>query len=119
MTYKIVYSGGKTGKLVSNNQFYSAGHWAIRSALKNKWIKIYSTLQAQAGMQPFKSFYLRVLYNSKHDIDNCCANVKFFADAMKGVYVKDDGPEYFKGFSIERNTSLPKNTIEFYVEAND
>ena len=119
MTYKIVYSGGKTGKLVSNNQFYSAGHWAIRSAMKNKWVDIYTTLCIQAKMKPFKSFDLRVAFNSNHDLDNCVANIKFFLDSIKGKWVEDDSSEYFQSMSIRRDKSLPKNTIEFYIDTHD
>lgn len=119
MTYKIVYSGGKTGKLVSNNQFYSASHWAIRSALKNKWIGIYTTLCLEAKMKPFSSFDLRIIYNSNHDCDNVISNGKFLVDSLKGRYIKDDSSDYFKSLSVRRDKSLPKNTIEFYIDTHD
>ncbi len=119
MIYKVVYNGGKTGKLVSNNQFYSAGHWAIRSALKNKWVKIYSILCLEAKVKPFETFELEMKYNSNHDPDNCVANAKFFLDSIKGVYVEDDSSKFLTGLSIRRDKSLPKNTIEFYIHTND
>jgi hypothetical protein len=115
MTYKISY----TGQLVSSNKFYSSGHWAIRSAIKNKWISIYSALCLEAKMKPFKSFDLRVIFNSRHDIDNVGANIKLLADSLKGKYIKDDSPDYFQSMSIKRDKSLPKNTIEFYIDTHD
>ncbi len=118
ITYKVVYHGGKQ-KLVSNNQFYSAGHWAIRSALKNKWVGIYTTLCLEAKLKPFNTFELRVLYNCRLDPDNCVAQAKFFLDSIKGKYVKDDSSIYLKGLSIHRDESLPKNTVEFYIDVID
>ncbi len=118
MIYKIVYNGGKN-KLVSNNQFYSAGHWAIRSALKNKWVAIYSTLCLEAKMKPFSSFDIRMTYNSNHDCDNVISNLKFFVDSLKGKYIKDDSSDYFKSISVKRDKSLPKNTIEYYIDVEE
>lgn len=115
MQYTITY----TGKLVSNNQFYSAGHWAIRSALKNKWIAIYSTLCSEAKMKPFIAFDLSVIFNARLDIDNATANVKFLVDSLKGKYIKDDTSEFFQSMSVRRDKSLPKNTIEFLIDTHD
>lgn len=115
MKYTITY----TGKLVSNNQFYSAGHWAIRSAMKNKWIAIYQKLCIEAKMKPFKAFDLHITINSKHDLDNATGNAKFLADAIKGKYIKDDSPDYFQSMSIRRDKSLPKSTIQFVIDTHD
>jgi len=115
MTYKIVY----TGRLVSSNTFYAGGDWRVRNGIQQKWHKIYSILFLEAKLKPFKSFDLRVLYNSRHDVDNISANVKLCADSLKGKYIKDDSSDYFQSMSIRRDKSLPKNTIEFYIDTHD
>lgn len=119
MTYKITYQGSRGDKLVSNNQFYSAGHWAIRSALKNKWIERYTLLCLEAKLKPFKAFDLRVHYNNGADVDNVIANVKFLADTLKLKYIKDDSSDYFQSLFVKRDKSLPKHTIEFYIDTID
>ena len=114
MQYKITYSG----EIISTNKFYSSGHWTMRSAFKNKFVKIFSTLLLEAKVKPFESFDLRLVYNSRHDLDNLSMMCKVFTDSLKGKYVKDDTPKYFKSLHISHDNTLAKNTIDFYIDAN-
>jgi hypothetical protein len=113
--YEIPYDG----EIVSTNKFYASGHWGIRSTLKNKYIKIFSILLLKYEVKPMKEFKISLEYNSRHDVDNVGAMVKFFCDTLKLKYVPEDNRKHFKGMSIDFNPDLKKNTLVFHIHCND
>lgn len=115
MTYKITYQG----EIVSTNKIYSAKHWGARSAAKTKYRDIFSVLLLEAKVKPFSEFKLSLQYKNGMDIDNLSIMAKFFADTLKGKYVEDDTPKYFKSLTISYNENLPKNTIEFLLDVKE
>ena len=78
MIYKIKY----TGKLISNNQFYSGLHWAVRNKIKNEYREVFSDLLLTNRVSAFEKFDLTMRYNSRHDCDNLIATVKLFVDTL-------------------------------------
>lgn len=110
------------GRGVSNNDFYSSGHWSNRQQLKVKWRAIFTDLIKPAiGKYEFQSFYLLIFYKSRLDVDNVVGMEKLFTDTLKGTIIHDDGKKIFKGMMVFYDNSLPNHdTYEFVlIEAND
>jgi hypothetical protein len=111
MSYTIVYEG----TIVSNNEFYAGVHWTKRNTIKNDYSLVFLNLLTRAKVQPFTQFNLKIRFNSRHDCDNVVATAKIFIDTLKGRYVKDDTKKFFKGFSVDYDPSLKKNTMVFDI----
>jgi hypothetical protein len=111
--YKIVYDG----KMVSTNALYSQKHWAIRSVMKNKYIKLFTTLLLEAKVKPMKEMSIVLFYSSKMDVDNCSTSCKFLADAIKGKYLLDDSSKFYKGLFMIHDSTLPKGRYEYHILA--
>jgi hypothetical protein len=112
--YKIVYSG----KGVSLNDYYSAGHWSKRSKLKNTYKPIFEKLLEESNTRRMHKFSLLLRFNSRHDTDNITGLEKLFVDTVKGKYVVDDTKKYYRGYMVFPDESLPVNTFEFYLIAH-
>jgi hypothetical protein len=107
-----------TGKWVSTNELRNGHKWTVQK-LKEEYRKIYSILlidavrKCQFTNERFDSFKIQILYNSRLDPDN--VTLKFLCDAMKDCrLIIDDNKKYFRGFSIEPDETLPKDT--YYVK---
>lgn len=109
--YKIVWDGD----MVSTNSLYSQKHWSARSAMKNKFIKIFSTLLLQQKVKPMKEMIIVLFSNSRMDIDNQSTGCKFLADAIKGSYLQDDSNKFYKGLFMVHDSNLPKGTYEYHI----
>lgn len=90
-------------KPISNNVFYSQGHWSGRSALKNYWHGLVDLELAKYGkdkIKPFEAPFVTIMYavykNRGHlpDLDNLAATHKLITDALVNAGVlPGDGPE--------------------------
>lgn len=90
-------------KPISNNIFYSQGHWSGRSAVKNFWHSLVNIELEKYGKQsikPFKAPFVTIMYavykNRGHlpDLDNLAATHKLITDALVNAKVlPGDGPE--------------------------
>jgi hypothetical protein len=109
--YKIVWDGD----MVSTNMLYSQKHWSARSAMKNKYIKIFDTLLLQAKVKPMKEMSIVLFYSGRMDVDNTSTGCKFLADAVKGKYLQDDSSKFYKALFLIHDSSLPKGTYEYHI----
>lgn len=109
--YKIVWDGD----MVSTNKLYSQRHWSARSAMKNKYVKIFTTLLLQAKVKPMKELSIVLFYSNRMDVDNTSIGCKFLADAMKGKYIEDDSSKIYKALFLVHDSSLPKGTFEYHL----
>lgn len=109
--YKITYDG----EMSSANKVWSSPHWSARSAMKNKYSDIFSILFLQAKIKPIEEMVIVLFYNSRLDVDNTCSGCKVFADSIKGKYIKDDSPRFYKGLFLIYDSDLPKNQYEFQI----
>lgn len=109
--YQITYEG----PLVSNNKFYAGMHWTTRNKIKDDYRLIFNNLLKKAKVPKFEQFRIESTFNSRHDADNLVATLKIFVDCLKGTYTPEDNTKYFKGFSIDYDESLKKNTIIFKI----
>ncbi len=89
-------------KPVSNNIFYTQGHWSKRSELKNFWHGLVGAELAKYGkrIKPFEPPFATIIYaiykNRSHlpDLDNLMATHKLITDALVNAGVlPGDGPE--------------------------
>ena len=112
---KLVY----TGELFSLNQLYSSGHWRTRSNLKKKYREIFGSLIKEYNPVKKNKFSLIIFYNSRHDPDNITGMEKMFTDVLKteGVII-DDSKKYYKLYCVVPDSSLPKDTLNFYLIDN-
>jgi hypothetical protein len=105
-----------TGKAVSLNDFYAAGHWKTRHDIKNEYKVIFDNLINKSGKDIFfEKFYILMFFNNRYDVDNVVGMEKLFTDAIKGRLVREDNKKYFKGLMIFYDEFLPPNTIEFVL----
>jgi hypothetical protein len=111
--YKLSWDGD----MISMNQLYSQKHWSARSAMKNKYIKIFSTLLLQAKVKPMKEMSIVLFYASRMDVDNCSCGCKFLADAIKLNYLQDDSNKFYKGLFMVHDSDLKKGTYEYHILA--
>jgi len=109
--YKLVWDG----EMVSLNQLYSQKHWSARSAMKNKYIKIFTTLLLQAKVKPMRELSIVLFYSSRMDVDNCVCGCKFLSDAVKGKYLEDDSAKFYKALFMIHDSELPKGTYEYHL----
>ena len=112
-SYSFTYSGPG----LSSNKWYAGIRWTARIALKKTWAAKLAPLIAAAGFQHMERFTANLRYRSKIDADNTTAMLKLLCDQIKGVYVPDDSPKYFKGFSVDYDDTLPNNTFIFTISA--
>ena len=115
------------GKGVSFNAIYSAGTWHTRSAVKNKFKKIFRDLiEKNEDMRWMDQYLLDVSYNSRHDPDNVIAMEKVFVDTLKRDvtkdgevnyegYIWDDSKRYCRGIVLRPDESLAYNTFKFVL----
>lgn len=103
------------GKLPSLNDIYSGKHWSYRSSKKTKFRDTFSILLLEASVKWMDEFRIDLEYNSRLDADNAIMAIKFMCDSLKGKYVKEDDPRFFKGFSININKKLKFNTYKFTI----
>src|SRR5688500_14087172 len=85
--YIIKYDGDISS---ANKIWAGSGHWGARSAMKNKYQKIFSILLLEAKVQVMKEASLIVLFNTRHDVCNLSSVTKVFMDTVKGKYLIDD-----------------------------
>jgi hypothetical protein len=113
---KMVY----TGELFSLNQLYSSGHWRTRANLKKKYREIFSEVIKSYNIELIEKFSMVIFYNSRHDPDNITGMEKMFTDVLKteGVII-DDSKKYCKLYCVVPDSSLPKDTLNFYLINND
>ena len=104
-----------SGKVFSLNDLYKQGHWSIRSKLKNEFKEIFTDVMIKAKVKKMNNFYLILFFNTRHDTDNMVGMTKVFADTMKGVYVKDDTKDYYKGLCIFPDPTLKHGNIEIIL----
>ncbi len=112
MKYSVKYSG----PLVSNNKFYAGVHWQVRNKIKNDYSLIFKKLLRDQKIPKFDSFTLRLVFNSRHDIDNVVATAKIFIDCLKGEWVADDTKKHFNRLVIEHGPELETNTAIFELD---
>lgn len=116
-SYKVLeYSGD----LFSLNDLYSSGHWRTRSNLKKKYREIFSDLIDDCDVQNINGkFSLIIFYNSRHDPDNITGMEKMFTDVLnnKGV-ISNDSKSFYKMFCVVPDSTLPSNTLNFYLINN-
>lgn len=126
-SYTIRYEG----QGVSTNAFYSGAGgrngWRMRSALKTKYSKIFTTLLNESDLPEWMDEYMVVVfYNSKQDPDNVVGGLlKIMLDnlkqeRLKGTVIKkgwvyDDSKAYLKGVASFPDTALPNNTFEIQI----
>lgn len=84
------------------NSLWSQGHWTKRKKLKDE-----CALALRAAVDPDVAFifkcrvmiHVRVYYKGRlSDWDNTC--IKPYQDALIGLYLEDDNPDYVVGGSI-------------------
>ena len=109
--YEVVYEG----PIVSNNKFYAGTHWTTRNKIKDNYHMVFRSLLKKAKVPKFNEFKIDVLFNSRHDCDNIVATLKLFVDCLKGEYTPEDNTKFFKGFSINFDPTLNKNTVVFQI----
>lgn len=109
--YKLVWDG----EMPSLNMLYSQKHWSARSAMKNKYIEIFSTLLLQAKVKPMKEMSIVLFFASRLDVDNAVCGCKFLSDAIKGKYLQDDSTKYYKALFMIHDSNLPKGTYEYHI----
>ena len=109
--YTFTYSGAG----LSSNKWYAGIKWAARIALKKTWAAKLAPLIAAAGFQHMERFTAHLRYRSKMDADNTTAMLKLVLDQIKGVWVPEDSPKYFKGFSVSYDDTLPHDTYIFTI----
>ena len=98
-------------KQISNNAWYQAPHWAVRSKNKNDWRAFFTPLIKQAGVPLLPQYRLLLEFNSRLDPSNTIAMVKLFEDTLKNVgLIHDDSKKYCKGIIVEPNDDLPSKT---------
>jgi len=103
-------------KMISLNDFYAGHHWSIRHKHKVRYGGIFDILLLEAKVKFMKEYRVDVTYNSRLDCDNAIPALKFLNDSLKKRYVKEDDPRYFKGFSINIDKSLKKDTYIFKIK---
>lgn len=102
------------GDISSANAIWSSPSWHYRKSLKDKYNKLFLECLAEKEFTKFKSFELIAFYHSRHDCDNLCMLHKILVDSIKGVWVENDGPKFYKGTATFFDPSLPKNTVEYH-----
>jgi hypothetical protein len=125
-SYLITY----TGQGVSTNAFYSGAGgrngWRMRSTLKTKYAKIFTTLLESSDVPWMDEYSIAVFYNSKQDPDNVVGGlIKIMLDSLKEErlkgkivkkgWVRDDSKTYLKGVSCFPDTTLPNNTFDIHL----
>lgn len=109
--FKIVYDGDIT----SANKIWAGGHWGARSAMKNKYRKIFSELLVDAKTKPMNDVSLIVFFNTRHDVCNLSSITKVLMDTVKGQYIPDDNTKHFKASLVAHDSNLAKGTVEFHL----
>lgn len=109
--FKIVYDGDIT----SANKIWAGGHWGARSAMKNKYQKIFSYLLTSAKVSPMNDVALIVFFNTRHDVCNLSSITKVLMDTVKGQYIPDDNTKHFKASLVAHDPNLPKGIVEFHL----
>lgn len=108
----ITYSG----QGISLNDWYGGnGGWYKRKNLKDKYSLIFSKLLSEKDIPEIHQFTMGLTFNSRHDTDNTVAMLKMFVDTLKGKYIKEDSKEYYKGLTIDYDSTLPKQTYVFTI----
>jgi hypothetical protein len=107
------YSFTYSGQGLSSNKWYSGMHWTKRQKLKEEWKAKFYPLICASGILPMPALRLSLRYRSKFDADNCTAMIKLLIDQIKGWFIPDDTPKYFRGFAVEYDETLPHNTFIF------
>jgi hypothetical protein len=103
------------GDISSANKIWSGVHFSVRSAMKNKYAKIFNTLLLEAKVKKMDEMSLVTFYRSRHDVDNLSSLTKVMADCIKGSFIEDDNPKFYKSTHTIFDESLPKGTIEFHL----
>ncbi len=103
-------------KMMSLNDLYSGHHWSKRHKQKIMYVNMFNILLLEARVKFMKEYRVDMTYNSRLDCDNTITALKFLNDSLKGKYVKEDDPRYFKGFSINIDKSLKQDTYIFKIK---
>lgn len=122
--YEIIYKG----QGISWNDIYAnsgKNAWKGRKSIVDKYKKIFTILLLEAKLPWMDEFEITLIYNSKHDPDNCGAAIKILVDAMKqkrdgGLvtqrgWIYDDTKKYFKKMTIIPDELLETNTFKFII----
>lgn len=112
--YKITYDGDVT----SANKIWESSHWTTRSAIKQKYHKIFEVLLLKHKVKPLTEVSLFTFYNTKHDVDNIFCLNKILMDTVKGKYLPDDNTKYYKSTHTIFDSNLSKGTVEFHLVGN-
>ncbi len=104
--------------LPSWNKFYSGQHWAVRKKMADYWHEqIGWILRVSWGRKAIivkpVSIHITCYFKNKRwiDADNLCG--KLIIDALKGVVIKDDSPEYVQDVCLSSriDTKNPRTEI--------
>ena len=109
--YVITYEG----EVTSMNKIWSSPHWGTRSAMKNKYSKIFSTLLMEEEVQPMRELVIVLFFQSRIDVDNAIVGCKVLADTIKGSYLPDVSTKFYKGLFMIHDPNLPKNNYEYHL----
>jgi hypothetical protein len=108
-TYTVVYQG----EGVSNNKFYAATNWRVRSGIKAKYSKIFGWLIKP--VPKLEKIALVLFFNSKHDTDNCSGMIKTFLDELKQSKIPEDNKKHVVLTCNVYDPTLAHNTFEFII----
>lgn len=103
------------GKILSLNDLYKQGHWAIRANLKKKYKAKFLELLIKYNVKKCSEFLIIIFYNTRHDVDNLVGVSKILVDTMKGIVSKDDNKSYYKGLAIFPDGNLSRGSLEIYI----
>lgn len=117
--FKYHYKLTHKGEIVSDNVFYEARHWTVRSGFKNKYKKIFTILLLESKVKKMSEIALVVRYNTNHDVDNTSIMGKMLVDTMKGIQIENDGKKFYKTRVTQYDSTIEKGTIEFNILGND
>jgi len=101
--------------IFSLNKLYEQGHWSKRKNLKDKYKKIFIKLLHDSDIEKCEKFYIVILYNTRHDVDNIVGVEKVFVDTMKGVLIPNDGKKNFRGLMIFPDETMAKGSLRIIV----
>lgn len=105
------------------NRVYSGDHWSVRKhQASHIHLLVRSSIHKQCGKVKVFSepVHIRIMYNSRLDIDNHGYISKLIIDGMKGVLLKDDDRRYVQEliqcFHGDNNQTV---YVEVWDERND
>jgi hypothetical protein len=103
---------------------YRLMHWSKQHKLKKQWEREFFVIWNKLGRPTFPKISIALAFTfpdqRKRDLDNYIATgSKFVGDAVKGLFIQDDNPDFLTGWSFRFDAGKVSQTKIVITPGNE